>query len=256
MMATMVEPKKHRAYEVGDEPLLLARHHLTVVSRDRATGARLLIKHGCDFVIMDDGFQNRALARDFSLVVMDEFSNIGNGFTIPAGPLRLPLESQLPFSDAVLIMNGGSSFSPEISHLIAQVKQMGKPVYKARLVPDDLLTLRHKKVLAFAGIADPEKFYKSLRDIQADIVQQCSFPDHHFYSQDEVKKLLYSAEQKQALLATTAKDWVRLHYVSEAHSILADKVYVLNIKVEFGEPSVPEQIIQKTIINAHKRSEV
>src|SRR5262249_23770282 len=154
--------------EVGDEALLLARSAPTVVACDRAAGAKLAAANGAEMIVMDDGHQNFSLAKDLSLVVVDGASGFGNGFMIPAGPLREPVAQGLARADAVIVMNQGA---PDLEGFAG-------PVLGARLEPESS-DLSGKRVFAFAGIGRPEKFVETLRALGAEITGTQFFPDHH-----------------------------------------------------------------------------
>ena len=155
-----VDPLQHRAADVGDEPLLLARAHATVVARDRVQGAQAAVAAGAKVIVMDDGFQNPSLAKDFSVLVVDGRRGIGNGRTIPAGPLRAPLGAQLDRAQALIVVGEGGAPS-----VMDEARKRALPVFGARLAPDAafIASLAGKRVLAFAGIGDPEKFFATLR---------------------------------------------------------------------------------------------
>jgi tetraacyldisaccharide 4'-kinase len=189
----------HSAAEVGDEPLLLAAAAPTVVSRDRPAGARLALERGADVVVMDDGHQNFTLAKDLSLVVVDGERGFGNGRILPAGPLREKVVQGLARADAVIVMGGGN---------IALAGFTG-PVLRARLEPEGE-DWKGRRVVAFAGIGRPEKFFATLRGLGADIVHTMSFGDHHPYTQEDLDRLHSLAGREGARLVTTAKDLVRL----------------------------------------------
>src|SRR5882724_7860421 len=144
----------HSATQVGDEPLLLARVAPAIVAQDRSAGARLAVESGARVIVMDDGFQNPALAKDFSILVVDGSRQIGNGRVIPAGPLRAPLAPQFARADAILIVGAGSDALP-------LGIPAGLPVFHGVLEPDagTVKSLAGRKVLAFAGIGAPEKFF-------------------------------------------------------------------------------------------------
>src|SRR5207245_8253653 len=142
--------------DVGDEPLLLAAIAPTLVARDRVRGAAAAVAAGAGLIVMDDGFQNPWLAKDLSLVVLDGERGIGNGRVIPAGPLRAPLDAQLARAHA-LVMIGTSVHEPQIER-DASTRKL--PVFRARLQPDAGVAsnLAGRRVLAFAGIGEPDKF--------------------------------------------------------------------------------------------------
>lgn len=192
----------HTAVQVGDEPLLLARVAPTVVAANRVAGARLAREQGASVIVMDDGFQNPLLAKDFSLLVTDA-RGAGNGRVLPAGPLRAPLAPQLARASALLIV-GGAAPPVEAPRRL--------PVFRARLEPDPgaVESLKSGKALAFAGIGDPDKFFATLEAAGIDAPVRRGFPDHHRYTAAEARALIRDAERNDLQLVTTEKDLIRL----------------------------------------------
>ncbi|HTI86420.1 MAG TPA: tetraacyldisaccharide 4'-kinase [Alphaproteobacteria bacterium] len=203
-----VDPERHTATEVGDEALLLARVAPTWVARDRVAGAQAAAVAGAKLVVLDDGFQNPTIAKDASLLVVDGAVGFGNGRVMPAGPLRESLSSALDRADAVIVI-GDDTYG-----VAARVAAMspGLPILSARIEPDPTTAaaLKGARVIAFAGIGRPEKFFATLADCGADIVARRSFPDHHYFTGAELAWLGTEAERADARLVTTEKDWVRL----------------------------------------------
>jgi tetraacyldisaccharide 4'-kinase len=206
--AHLVDRHRHCAAEAGDEPLLLARVANTVVARDRPTGAMLALAGGASLIVMDDGLQNPSLLRDFTLAVIDGAVGFGNGRLLPAGPLRAPLALQLQHTDAGLVIGEGEA-GERAGRLLADA---GKPVFHGRLAPDANAALRMlgSRVVAFAGIGRPQKFFDSLKACGARLVARHAFPDHHPYRPAEIIALQRQAEALDALLVTTEKDMVKL----------------------------------------------
>ncbi|WP_430912512.1 tetraacyldisaccharide 4'-kinase [Methylobacterium sp. sgz302541] len=200
-----VDPAAHGAGDVGDEPLLLAACAPTVVSRDRAAGARLCAALGADVVVMDDGLQNPGLAKDLALAVVDAEAGIGNGLPFPAGPLRAPLARQWPHVGGLLLVGEGAAGET----LAEEAGRRGLPVHRARLLPG-AHDLGGRRLLAFAGIGRPEKFFATLRGIGADLAETRAFPDHHAYRPHDLAALAEAADRLGAELVTTQKDAVRL----------------------------------------------
>jgi tetraacyldisaccharide 4'-kinase len=202
-----VDPGRHRAIDVGDEPLLLARLAATIVARDRVAGALAARAAGASVVIMDDGFQNPSLVKDFSVLVVDGRRGIGNGMVLPAGPLRAPLADQIRRAHALLVIGAAGAGEVEAAARARRV-----PVVHGRLVPDAGVAsaYRGRKALAFAGIADPEKFFATLDEAGIVVCERASFPDHHRYSAEEAQALVLRAEQGGLLPLTTEKDLARL----------------------------------------------
>lgn len=203
-----VDPSYHRAIDVGDEPLLLARLAPTIVAGDRVAGAKAARLGGARVIVMDDGFQNPSLRKDLSILLVDGPRGVGNGRIIPAGPLRAPLEAQISRAQGIVIV-GPAANTAAVTQL---ARQRSIPVLHGRLAPDReiVAALGPHKVLAFAGIASPEKFFMTLNDSGIAVAEQASFPDHHFYSATDAKDLIARAEAKGLVLITTEKDHVRL----------------------------------------------
>lgn len=203
-----VDPLQHRAADVGDEPLLLARVAPTIVGADRLAAGRLAEAAGASLLILDDGLQNPALEKDLRLAMVDGATGIGNGLCLPAGPLRAPLAAQIDITDGVILVGEGAPGET----VAAAVRAAGRPVIRAQLaIPAPTAgRLAGRKVFAFAGIGLPQKFYRSLAAAGADIAATRSFPDHHAYSADEIDDLRRRALQLGATLVTTEKDFVRL----------------------------------------------
>ncbi|AWN47768.1 tetraacyldisaccharide 4'-kinase [Methylobacterium terrae] len=203
-----VDPALHRADEVGDEPLLLARAAPAIVARDRVAGARACVAAGADVVVMDDGLQNPSLAKALVLAVFDGAVGLGNGRAFPAGPLRAPAAAQWPRIDAALAIGDGAPGE----RVLAQARALGLPALRGRLAPDPeaAATLGGRPVLAFAGIGRPEKFFSTLRDLGADLRETRAFPDHHAFTAAEAESLAVEAARRGLLLVTTEKDRVRL----------------------------------------------
>lgn len=203
-----VHPAHHAAKAVGDEPLLMARHARTVVARDRAAGAALARALGASVIVMDDGLQNPALAKRLRLAVVDGASGVGNGYCLPAGPLRAPLDGQLGETDAVLVIGGGAAGEA----VAAAAQARGVVAMQARLEPaqEALSRLHGQPVMAVSGIGRPEKFAATLREAGARIVAERAFGDHHAYTPRDVAALVDEALLYDCVVATTEKDMVKL----------------------------------------------
>jgi tetraacyldisaccharide 4'-kinase len=203
-----VDPGRHRALDVGDEPLLLARVAPTVVGRDRVEGARMAVASGASVIVMDDGLQNPSLAKDFAVLVLDGRRGIGNGRVFPAGPLRAPLQIQLERAQAVIAVGEIAA----AASVLAKAEALGIPVFRGRLEPHPqaLAALAGKNVLAFAGIADPQKFFATLADRGIRIGSRRGFADHHRYSAEDAARLLAEADRHDLVPVTTEKDLARI----------------------------------------------
>lgn len=197
-----VDPARHDAAAVGDEPLLVAARLPCWIARDRAAGVRTAVAAGADAIILDDGFQSPTVAKDCSLIVVDAAYGFGNRRVIPAGPLRESIASGLARADAIVLIGEG----PPPGELGA----MPLPVLRAALAPLDGERFAGARVVAFAGIGRPEKFFASLREVGAELLIGHPFPDHHPFRAAEIVRLRREASDADARLVTTAKDWVRL----------------------------------------------
>jgi len=203
-----VSPAPHRAADVGDEPILLARLAPTVVARNRVAGAAFARSAGASVIIMDDGFQNPSLVKDLNLVLVDGRRGVGNGRIVPAGPLRAPLERQLARAQALIVVG-----SPDgAARVIERAERRKVPVFHGRLEPDRAVikAIGQRKVLAFAGIADPEKFFATLSSAGIQMANRAGFPDHHRFSAAEGLDLVTQAQANNLMLLTTEKDLARL----------------------------------------------
>jgi tetraacyldisaccharide 4'-kinase len=213
------------AAQVGDEALLLARVAPTIIAHDRVAGAEVARTGGASIIVMDDGLQNPSLAKDFTLAVVDGRRGIGNGRVFPAGPLRAPLATQLARTGALLVIGDGN---PGIKTDLL--------VFHGRLVPDDaaVTVLKTRKVLAFAGIGDPDKFFATVQAAGITIAQHTPFPDHHRFTAEEAAGLIMQAEHGGLALLTTEKDRARMTG-DPVLAALAAKAHVLPVKLVVTE---------------------
>jgi len=203
-----VDPAVHTAAAVGDEPLLLARLAPTIVSRDRVAGAEAARRDGATVIVMDDGFQNPALSKDLSILLVDGRRGVGNGRIIPAGPLRAPLDAQMECAQAIVLVGPADGATA----LIQSARRHGVAIFHARLEPDAsmIAALGNRRVLAFAGIGNPEKFFATLLEAGIAVAEEESFPDHHRYTGRDARAMLKRADAENLMLLTTEKDLVRL----------------------------------------------
>jgi tetraacyldisaccharide 4'-kinase len=245
-----VDPARHAASDVGDEPLMLARTLPVVIARDRPEGVALAKSQGASVILMDDGFQNPAVAKDASVIVIDSARGIGNGSVFPAGPLRAPLPPQIARTDALVVVGDGVA-----AKLVAtEVAVRGKPVLKARLKPDDapLASLRGRRVLAFAGIGDPARFFNTLQNSGVDVVRGRAFADHQVFSKRDIEDLLAEAGRDALTLVTTEKDLARLKVRGEL-PLWAQGIVPFAVTLEFEDAGVLRSFISSSLFKARAK---
>lgn len=198
-----VDANLHTAEMVGDEPLMLAQTHDVWIGRSRVISAQKAVASGKKTLIMDDGHQHLSLHKDLSFVVIDGSYGIGNGLVFPAGPMRELLKDSLMRADGVILVGDDeTNIIPKLGN---------KKVIRVHVEADlSSFPPAYSKCVAFAGIGHPEKFFKMLRKMGYDIVEQRSYPDHYPLSKIEIEELIDLAGAKEAFLVTTEKDAIRL----------------------------------------------
>ena len=216
----------------GDEPVWLAENCSGVVvltSSNRVKIAKYAQKLGCDILILDDGFQHQKLKRDVNILVVDSQKQFGNGFVLPAGPLR-EFRKNIARADKIIVVKKGAvedfndlrmeNYTPctLTTDYIYNI-QNGKKLYPSG-----------QKVLAFCAIGQPEQFYKLVREKGFELVKSIDFPDHHSYCEKDAKDIFNAAEEYGAsVIITTEKDAVKFApLVPESHA----NVYALKLKAE------------------------
>jgi len=226
-----VNPEKHKAFEVGDEPLLLAQTSRCWVSKDRPSGLKAVETTGAKAVVMDDGMQNLSIKKDVTFAVVDGSYGFGNGFVLPAGPLRDRLQQALTSADAVIVIGRDRSnvrqFLGSYNIIQARIKILNK-------IKD-----KNKKFIAFAGIAIPEKFFRTLEKEGIKISRALAFPDHWSYSEKELDKIIEIAKEEEAGIITTEKDMVKIPKKYRS------KMTALKIEVTFDNPEEVINVLKK-----------
>ncbi len=195
------------AREVGDEPLLHAADGAAWIARDRLAGALAAAQAGAHAIVMDDGFQNPTLAKDLSIIAVDPEFGIGNGQVFPAGPLRERLADALKRADAIVFLHNVAG-SQTASAIPAWLADFAGPILNAHL--EATAEVPPGKLVAFAGLARPEKFFDALASLGAEVAEAVPFGDHHAYSDDDFAMLTRLADEMGARLITTEKDAARL----------------------------------------------
>lgn len=221
------------AREVGDEPLLHARDGAAWIARDRYAGALAAAQAGAQAIVMDDGFQNASLGKDLSIIAVDPNYGVGNGDVFPAGPLRERLESGLARADALVMVHNVAGEAPVAHDWLANFP---KPILNATLRPSG--ELPHGRLVAFAGLARPEKFFDTLESLGAELHEAVPFGDHHVYTEDDLQVLAQISEERSAQLITTEKDAARLSPEWRA------RVAVLPVTAQFEDEAALDALLQ------------
>ena len=245
-----VDISKHTAADVGDEPLMLAFHGSVVVARDRIDGVALAKSQGASVILMDDGFQNPAVNKDAALIVIDSERGVGNGRVFPAGPLRAPLPPQLARTDALIVVGAGVAAEA----VAAAVAASNRPVLSARLKPDaeSRAQLKDRRVLAFAGIGDPARFFRTLRSNGVEVVRERPFADHHPFSARDIEALANEAKRDRLTLVTTEKDLVRLRGPAQLASVGSD-IVPFKVELEFADPAGLRRFLSDRLFKARAK---
>lgn len=206
---TLVNPHIHNATMVGDEPLFLARYFQNQsvavwIGRNRPTAVRRAEQAGATLILLDDGFQRRDVARNVDILVLNGSSKApwGNRLPLPAGPLRESFSAARRASFAIVLNEPPSNPLP----------YYGISAYRLHTVATEasVAPLRNKRLVAFAGLAHPEKFITTLIQHRLPVKAAIAFPDHHAYTAANLDYLTKRAEKEKATLVTTAKDAVKL----------------------------------------------
>lgn len=231
-----VDPARHTAREAGDEPMLVAREARVMLARGRADGLAAIERDGgVGAVVMDDGLQNPTVAKDLVIALVDARRGFGNGHVFPAGPLRARLEFQLGLVDCIVVMGDDPPEGP--APVFGDLKKrFPGPVLRGAVRPSgDLAWIGGARVLAYAGIANPDRFFRLVERFEPATLARRAFPDHHVFSEQDARALVAEADAAGAVLATTEKDLARLSGATGALAELKARSRALPIEVTFEE---------------------
>jgi tetraacyldisaccharide 4'-kinase len=246
----MVDPARHLAADVGDEPLMMSLDVPVAVARNRIDGVALAKSQRASVILMDDGFQNPSVAKDASLIVIDSERGLGNGRVLPAGPLRAPLKPQLARTDALVVVGDGTASAA----VAADVRARGGQVFAAQVKPDEasVVPLRGKRLLAFAGIGDPGRFFRTLRGCGLDVARERAFADHHVFSESDLDALQADARRDQLTLVTTEKDLVRLRGEAEPPAF-GGEITAFAVTLEFADGAAVRKFLSDRLFKAREK---
>ena len=232
--------KNDTYHKVGDEPLILSKNGSIIVSKNKKDGIIKAYNDGFDLVVLDDGFQNSRIKKDLSLVVVDSQILFGNELIFPLGPLRESIQSGLSRADAIVLIDYNPSV---INRKIKKLKRDYKVSFLDGLVNEKKVIghSSNKKVLAFSGIAFPEKFHNSLKRLKYTIIKTKVFPDHYPFTSKDILKLKKLAESKNLQLITTEKDMVRIP------KIFHKFINQIQIEFKFSNPEKLKKLIRKKL---------
>ncbi len=191
-----------KASQVGDEPLLLAETASTFVTTSKILGAKQLESNNkFQAIILDDGMQNNALHRDYTIMVVDGKIGFGNGFLIPAGPMRESLNMALKKTDLIVVVGNADQ------NLLQKLSD--KKIAKAKIIPININEFIGKKIIAFCGLAYPQKFFSLLKENGVELIEEISFPDHYPYKESDLESMCKISEKENLRIVTTKKDWIK-----------------------------------------------
>lgn len=228
-----VDTLAHSAQDVGDEPFMLAHDFPVWIGADRGETARFAIESGASCILMDDGLQNFSLRQTFRLITIDGRAGLGNGLTLPAGPLREPASRGFKRVDAAIMIGR------DLTDMAATLPE-SLVCYGAALIPSAAIRrLQGRQVIAFAGIGRPGKFFDMLTEAGVPPMRCIAFDDHHAYTERDCRRLSVLGRQPRTALVTTRKDWVKLP------AWLRDEVTVIDVELLWGDPEAPERLLDR-----------
>ncbi len=227
------------AARVGDEALLLAQIAPTWIGADRGASARDAVAAGAELLVLDDGLQNPSLHKDLSLLVVDGATGFGNGRVLPAGPLREPVATGAARCQAAVLIGADAT---------GAARALSLPVLRAALRPGpEIADWIGRRAFAFAGIARPDKFFTMLADADVRVAGTLPFPDHHAFSEADLRRVLEQAARVDARPVTTPKDAVRLP------AAWRDRIGIIGVSLAWEDPGAIDGLLECFALDATRR---
>ena len=228
--------KKYYDY-LKDEITMLKKVGTTFVSKSRKEAIESLIKNKNDIAILDDGFQDYTIKKNFSVVCFNQKQWIGNGLVIPSGPLRERITA-VNRSDCIVI-NGERNIKIEDQ---IYNKNKNAKIFYSKYKPIDINRFKDKQIYAFSGIGNPSNFFDLLRENNLNLIGTNSFPDHYHFTKSDLEILIKKINsEKNQILLTTEKDYFRIHDNFKTH------FQYLKIELEIENKDNFIELIKKNI---------
>jgi tetraacyldisaccharide 4'-kinase len=228
-----VNLKKHSYKEVGDEALLIAEYTTVFISKNRKLAIRMAEKNGAKIIILDDGFQDNSIHKDFSILVISTniFKPQTNTFLIPAGPMRESLKTSIGKADIII--------TSDENHKLAKHKLIiSKELFHQQQVIKNKEEIKNKEFVLLCGIAQPERVEKTAKNLNAKIIKKYFFPDHYNFSLNELEEIYDEAKKFNCKVLTTKKDFVRINSKFHCNTV------VIDYSIEFNDE---DRLIKKLL---------
>ena len=219
-----------------DELFLLKKYCDVLTSKKRSIGIEEAIKKNYNVVILDDGFQDFEIKKDINIVCFNMRQKIGNGFTIPSGPLRQSLKTLKKCNMVLLNGKRDENFENNLRKYNSQIE-----FFYYEYFSKNILSYKNQKIIASAGIGNPVNFFSFLKENNLNVVKEIKFPDHYIYTEEDLNFLISQKIENHDILLTTEKDFMRIK------SSFKKKIEYISIKTVFEKQDFDKKI--KTKLN-------
>ncbi len=199
--------KKYYSSQIDEHNLIKANYEYLILNSNRSKALKIAEEAGYNVAILDDGFQDYSIKKNLNILCFNQNQKIGNGLILPSGPLREGLGS---IKDSqIIIINGDKD--DEFEKLIYKYNK-DVLIYYSKYIPINIELLKNKKILAFAGIGNPNNFFKALSDFDLQVEKKISYPDHYKLSNTELNNIILEARKNNYHIVTTEKDYFRIKH--------------------------------------------